>query len=103
MGDKITAFQIKQLRRTILRNLNMLYPSGMRLGSLYNTVSCMDETYNFDLFTKDITYLKEKGYIRFVDEPLSLNPSFRSRFAVLTCDGKDIADRIAIDPALEIG
>lgn len=102
MGTPIDAFRIKQLRRVILSNLNMLYPSGLRVASLYNTVSCLDESYEFSLFTKDVVYLRNKGYIRYADEPLGSESAFRDKFAILTETGKDIADRITTDPALEV-
>jgi len=102
MATELDAFRIKQLRRTILSNLNMLYPTGMRVGALYNTVSCQDETYDFTLFTKDVVYLKNKGYIRFPDEKLNLTKEFKEKIAILTEAGKDVADMITIDPALEV-
>ena len=94
-------FKIKQMRRQLMTHLNILYPSGASLDWLYRTVTPLDETYDNGLFVKDIAYLKGKGYIRFADEPLGV-ASFLAHVAILTENGKDIADRTATDATLNI-
>ena len=89
------------MRRQILSNLNIVYPSGLTLEWLFTTIIGLDETYDHVLYQKDIAYLKGKGYIRFADEPLGAI-SFLHHVAILTEAGKDIADRTATDPTLNI-
>ncbi len=100
MAD-IEAIKIKQVRKAILQNLNMMYPTGLQLDSLYRTVLYIDLTYDESLFAKDVTYLHEKGYIEFVDDKIGGMP-FRKKVARLTPEGKEIAERTQTDPALEI-
>jgi len=96
------AIRIKQMRKTILSNLNMMYPTGLRLDSLYRTVLGFDLRYDEQLFGKDVTYLKEKGYIEFIDEMIGGAGEFMKKVAKLSARGKEIADRTQRDPALEI-
>jgi len=96
-----SSIKMKQVRRQILSHLNILYPSGMRLEWLYNTVICFDETYDRTLFKKDVSYLKGKGYLRFADEPLG-DIEWWQKVCILTEAGKDIADKTAVDETLEI-
>lgn len=96
------AIKIKHMRKMILRNLNFMYPSGLRLDSLYRTVLGIDITYDESLFQKDVTYLHEKGYIDFLDELIGGAGEFKKKVAKLTPEGKEIADRTQTDPALEI-
>ena len=84
-----------------MSNLNIVYPSGITLEWLFTTVIGLDETYDTILYKKDIAYLKGKGYIRFADEPLG-GTVFLDHVAILTEAGKDIADRTATDPTLNI-
>jgi hypothetical protein len=100
MNDS-SVVKIKQMRRQIMTHLNIFYPAGMKLDWLYRTVTPLDETYDNGLFVKDIAYLKGKGYIRFADEPLG-GSTFLAHVAILTEAGKDIADRTATDPTLNI-
>ncbi len=94
--------KIKQLRRIILQHLDMMYPTGMQLDSLYRTVIAADFTYGEDFFKKDIAYLKEKGYIGFLDDSIGGASSFFKKIAKLTANGKEIAEKTQTDPALEI-
>ena len=94
--------KIKQARRMILQNLDMVYPSGLIVKSLYQTVCSLDEMYDFNLFGKDIAYLKDKGYIRYIDDVIGGSDSFGKKVVKLTFKGKEIAERTQSDPALEI-
>ena len=95
------AYKIKQVRRAILEALNMTYPSSQRLDSLFRIILGVDPTYDRAIFAKDITYLIDKGYIKFVESPV-LPQTFDKRLARLTPEGKEIADRTMTDRALEI-
>ena len=94
--------KIKQMRVFILFNLDRLYPTPLQVGSLYNVLCGFDEGYDIDLLQKDLTYLKEKGYVRFVDEAIGGADSFRNKYVRLTASGKEIADKTQTDRALDI-
>jgi len=61
-----------------------------------------DEYYDFSLLQKDVTYLKQKGYVEFVDDRLGGADRFADKCIGLTAEGKEIADRTQINGALEI-
>ncbi len=94
--------KIKQARRQILRNLDLVYPSGLTMRSLYRTVCAVDPMYDFSLFGKDVEYLKAKGYIFFIDDAIGGRDSFEEKVGKLTADGLEVAQRITSDQALEI-
>lgn len=96
------AFKKKLARHYILEALNMLYPSGIRMDSLNRILLGTCPTYDLGLLAKDATYLKEKGYLEFIDEVISGGTEFKKKVAKLTAEGKEIADKITTDPALEI-
>lgn len=102
MNDKVEATKIKQMRRLLLNNMNRLYPTALQIQTLYNSMCGFDENYDFSLLEKDIAYLKDKGYIEYVDDMLGGADSFRKKCVKLTASGKEIADRTQTDPALEI-
>jgi len=101
MDKKLQAIKIKQQRGLVIFNLGHFYPTPVRLDTLYRTV-CMDETYDKELFRRDIHYLKQKGYIAFVDDKIGGLDSFDARVVILTETGKEIAEGTMTDPALEI-
>jgi len=94
--------RIKHIRQSILCNLDLVYPSGLRTRSLYQTVCAIDEMYDFNLFGKDIAYLKDKGYISYIDDAFGGMTNFADRTVKLTATGKEIAERTQTDTALEI-
>ena len=96
------AVKIKEARRNILRNLDLVYPSGLRIQALYQTVCAVDQLYDFNLFCNDIVYLKEKGYLRYIDDAFGGMDRFDNKVVKLTPDGKEIAEGTDRDPALEI-
>ena len=96
------AIKIKQARKNILRNLDLVYPSGLRMQALYQTVCAIDELYDENLFRKDIYYLKDKGYLTFIDDVIGGMDTFDRKVAKLTPDGKEISEGTDNDPALEI-
>ena len=97
-----TKIRIIAQRRALLSNLNLLYPTAIKLDSLYRTVCGYDPTYGKDLFGKDIAYFADKGWIVFVDAALGGFNAFMSRVIKLTADGKEIAEKTMIDPAMEL-
>lgn len=99
--DSADTIRIKQTRRLLLTNLEQFYPTPVRLDTLFRT-ACIDPTYDFSLFTKDITYLHDKGYIHYIDDVLGGAVKFEHKVIKLTAEGKEIADRTRIDDALEI-
>jgi len=101
MTKNIDAFKIKHMRIRLLTNLNLFYPSPVRLDSLYRTV-CDDLAYNRAYFQKDINYFHQKDYVEFIDERIGGSDDFFKKVVRLTCRGKEIAEGTQADPALEI-
>jgi len=94
--------RIKQTRCLILSSLNRLYPTALQVETLYRVMCGFDENYDFSLLLKDVTYLKQKGYVEFIDDKLGGAETFRQKCIGLTAEGKEIADRTQRDTALEI-
>ncbi len=92
----------KQARRLILDALNALYPTPMRCDSLFRVILGIDCTYQKELARKDIAYLEDKGYVRVARNKLDMGNSWDSQMITLSAEGKEIADQIMTDPALEI-
>ena len=101
MADKAEVIKIKLARKRILEHLNILYPTPITLGSLYNTIIYSQPDYEDQLYRKDIEYLRSKGYITTTDPPL-VNGRFAKKIVHLTAEGKEIAEATQSDPALEI-
>ena len=102
MGTDPEVVKIKVARRRILSFLNMMYPTPLQLGTVFDSIGYVDPVYDFALFQKDIAYLADKGYIAFVDEKIGGASEFRKKVVSLTAEGKEIAERTQTDPALEI-
>lgn len=100
--SEVEPTKIKQMRILILANLNRLYPTPLQVRTLFKVLVGFDENYDRSLLAKDLNYLKQKGYIEFIDDQIGGSPSFEMKFAGLTAEGKEIADRTQTDPALEI-
>lgn len=96
------AIKIKQSRKRLLTNLNILYPSAISAGELYRTVCHLDPTYDFSLFQKDIIYFVDKGWLEFIDDKIGGYDEFRKKIIKLTAEGKEISEGTKIDEALEI-
>jgi hypothetical protein len=99
---EIEPTKIKQMRTFILGNLNRVYPTPLQVRTLFKVITGFDEIYDMSLLAKDLTYLKQKDYIEYIDEQIGGAPNFEDKFVGLTAEGKEIADRTQIDPALEI-
>lgn len=102
MSTDPEAIKKKQTRVLILDSLNRLYPTPLQVETLYRVMCGFDENYDFELLQKDITYLKQKGYLEYIDDKIGGAGSFRKRCVGLTAEGKEIADRTQTDNALEI-
>lgn len=96
------AVRMKELRVMILSNMNRLYPTAVQVSTLFRVLIAFDETYMMSLLQKDLTYLKQKGYVEYIDEKIGGYDHFHCKFVGLTAKGKEIADRTAKDDALEI-
>jgi hypothetical protein len=96
------AIKIITIRKNILNKLDMVYPSGLSLKDIMQMNSIIDPFYDWDLFKKDIAYLKEKGYITFIDNDPNLMQLTEQKIVKLTATGKEIAEGTMIDEALEI-
>jgi len=96
------AVKMMQLRKLILDYINRIYDTPLQVSMLYRVMCGIDEHYDFSLFRKDLMYLNQKGYVRFVDEAIGGADSFRKKYVGLTAEGKEIADKTHTDSALEI-
>lgn len=105
------AFKIKMARRRILKNLEMVFDTGMPVRSLWFTVCDVSDSYDLQLFKFDLKYLKGKGYIAYQDETNEAmkrisqaihKTDFFDRIVELTIQGKGIAERTSHDPDLDI-
>lgn len=102
MAKSAKALMIIEVRQTIMRSLDLVYPSGLRMKLLYQTVCAVDEMYDFNLLKKDVAYLKAKGYLEFVDAAFGGMTDIEQRVVKLTPEGLEIVQNIQNDPALEI-
>lgn len=93
---------IKQQRRSLLNNLNLLYPVPFQTQTIWRTVCGYDASYDYSNYKRDLAYFRDKGWLRFVDEVIGGANSFEEKVVVLTASGKEIAERTMSDPALEI-
>jgi hypothetical protein len=96
------AIKIITLRTNIMNKLDLVYPSGLSIKNIMHMNSIIDPFYDWDLFQKDIAYLKEKGYVTFIDNDPNLMKSTERKIIKLTATGKEIAEGTMIDEALEI-
>jgi len=90
---------IKQTRREILAALNLMYHIGpFSFDGICHSLLHL-ELPDDECVKRDLVYLVDKGFIEWVN-PGSYMPWPR-RMYKLTAKGNEIANRIAIDPALE--
>ena len=102
MAKSAKAVMIIEARNNILRNLDLVYPSGLTMKKLYHTVCAINELYDFNLLQRDVSYLKAKGYVYFVDDAIGGMPNVEQKVVKLTPEGLEIAQDVIDDPALEI-
>jgi len=102
MAKSAKAVMIIEARNNILRNLDLVYPSGLTMKKLYQTVCAVNEMYDFNLLKRDVSYLKAKGYVDFIDNAIGGMPDIEQKVVKLTAQGLEIIQNIIDDPALEI-
>lgn len=95
MDDALRASLIKQCRRAVLDVLNAVYPDRMTLRTLLESVSFLQV--DQERIERDLAYLVDK---KLVSEQ-EVNGRRWSRTYRLTAEGKEQADHIRRDPALE--
>lgn len=95
---------IVEARNHILDTINRYYPNAIKVRTLLRAVLLIQPDYDLGLASKDLHYLAAKGYItiRQADRRLALGETFADRLVDITASGKEIADQIIDDPALEI-
>jgi len=94
--------KIKQSRKRLLEYLNILYGTPLVLNTLFEAMIGIDYSYDLPIFVKDIKYLKDKGYIEFIDEKIGGGTVYLRKVISLTPKGKEIAEGTQTDPALEL-
>ena len=96
MNTDPEAVRKKQVRLMILNSLNRLYPTPLQVRTLYRVMCGFDENYDISLLQKDVIYLKQKGYVEFIDDKLGGATSFGDKCLGLTAQGKEIADKFGL-------
>lgn len=98
--EELRAMQIKKCRNDLLSALNVMYGIGnMDFPSLCMALLHL-ELADDTVVKQDLMYLIDKGYVRWINEKNFL--PWKDRLYQLTARGKEIVDRIAKDPALEL-
>ncbi len=88
--------KIKLARNNLLAALNDAYPARIKSQTIYRTMIDLDpHGYSHDLLNRDLAYLADKGYVRVID-------NYGTTLYILSAEGKEIADDLINDPALEI-
>jgi hypothetical protein len=101
MTRPIDIIKIKELRGQLLVNLNLFYPSPVRLDTLFRTI-CGNPAYNESLFQKDVSYFFQKRYFESIDDRLGGSDNWWHKVVTLTALGKEIAEGTRTDEALTI-
>jgi len=97
--EEAKAAGIKHARRELLAVLNVMYHIGpFAFSSICEALTHL-ELPDDECVKRDLTYLCEKGYVRWTNEQ-AYTP-WAKRLYKLTAAGNEIASRIDKDPALE--
>lgn len=98
------ASQIKRDRRGIIATLAMIYPGAMPGEELFRIILDRNPAYERTLMVKDCYYLRERGYLEFLDSRgrVAERMSVADCLFRLTAAGTDVGNEIARDPMLEI-
>ena len=102
MAKSAKAVMIIQARQQVMRSLDLVYPSGLTMKALYQTVCAINEMYDFKLLQRDVAYLKGKGYVFFVDDLIGGMADIEAKVVKLTPKGLEISQDVIDDPALEL-
>lgn len=95
MDEQMQAAIIKQARRQILGALNDAYPLALAMRTIVEAVSFLGLPEEH--IERDLAYLADKKYVT----SREVDGRRRSRMYRLTAEGKEQADHIRRDPALE--
>ncbi len=99
------ASRIKRVRNEILVTLNRTFPASLQSKSIMNCLIAVFPDMEWGYLIKDIEYLLKKGYIeRLIDDGEKGREemtSYKNRWWRLTAEGKEIADDVIDDEALE--
>lgn len=97
--EEVRAQMIKKCRREMLGVLALMYRSvPMGFEEVCNALVHL-ELPDVGCVQDDLTYLCERGYVRWTNEKPML--PWKHRLYKLTAKGKDVYDRIERDPNLE--
>ena len=97
--EEARASMIKRTRREILRALAAMYTIGpFGFEEVCRALTHL-ELPDDQAVKNDLTYLCERGYVRWSNERAML--PWKDRLYKLTAKGKDFCDRIVGDPTLE--
>jgi len=91
-----------EARNHILRMLNTMYPQALLVRTIIRCVIPIIPDYDLRLASKDLHYLADKAYVKIERSKLAIGDGFGERLIRLTAAGKEIADQIIDDPALEV-
>ena len=104
MANGRTTQEIKRIRNEMLVVLKMVYPAALQAYQIFRSLLPVFPVLEFEAVKRDLTYLREKGYVREVDleerGDTVLTP-WKQRWFRLTAAGMELADRCIQDPALE--
>lgn len=95
--QQMRAAQIRQTRRGILDTLNLAYPATLAFGTILEALLPLEVEEGYA--KKDMAYLVDAGYVKRTDADGQV--PWARRVFKLTKQGKDIADRLVTDEALE--
>jgi len=102
MYDQTNILKIKLDRRRILEYLNMMYPVPLQTRTLFQSIIYVNPAYDLSTFRKDVFYLRDKGWVEFVDEKIGGMHDFEQKVLALTAAGKEVAEGTGTDQAMEI-
>lgn len=104
MAKDERAVAITEDIKLVLGVLNMRYPSFVSGETVFRAVLAVSTDYTKTRLLRDMTYLNEKGYVKFrglnLTEPRTITVN-GCAFA-LTDDGFEIANRLRGDDALDV-
>jgi hypothetical protein len=98
------AVDISEDVKLVLGVLNMRYPNFVPGQTIYKAVLSVSTDYNQTRCRRDLSYLNEKGYVKFKGlhgiDAMTININ-DCAFA-LTDDGFEVANRLTDDKALDV-
>ncbi len=105
MDSEERRFIICTQRKALLSSLNTVYPGRLTGKTLFEVQLGAYPDYSRSCFHRDMRYLLDKGFVA-RQHPLtgreSLDLEFEKANWSLTALGNEIANRMVVDPALEV-